>query len=173
MWHSELISRLSPFSTAFFLKGLISHNQISHPQINCLAKVGSWGSGCKNMSIGWSAVLHVQLFNLCLHFWCLGHSKAVRDICFNNTGTQFLSAAYDRYLKLWDSETGEMQILTLTWKTSICCSVQMSHWVFLSLQASASHTSPTGRSRTASSSTLMRTNRISLWRECRIRRLFR
>lgn len=36
----------------------------------------------------------------------LGHSKAVRDICFNNTGTQFLSAAYDRYLKLWDSETG-------------------------------------------------------------------
>lgn len=38
----------------------------------------------------------------------LGHSKAVRDICFNNTGTQFLSAAYDRYLKLWDSETGRL-----------------------------------------------------------------
>ncbi|KAG5846500.1 hypothetical protein ANANG_G00115630 [Anguilla anguilla] len=37
----------------------------------------------------------------------IGHSKAVRDICFNNTGTQFLSAAYDRYLKLWDTETGK------------------------------------------------------------------
>lgn len=37
----------------------------------------------------------------------VGHSKAVRDICFNNAGTQFLSAAYDRYLKLWDTETGE------------------------------------------------------------------
>ncbi|KAG7266398.1 hypothetical protein CRUP_004910 [Coryphaenoides rupestris] len=37
----------------------------------------------------------------------IGHSKAVRDICFNNTGTQFMSAAYDRYLKLWDSETGQ------------------------------------------------------------------
>lgn len=37
----------------------------------------------------------------------LGHSKAVRDICFNNSGTKFLSAAYDRYLKLWDSETGK------------------------------------------------------------------
>uniref|UniRef100_A0A8C1HAY9 Pre-mRNA-processing factor 17 n=1 Tax=Cyprinus carpio carpio TaxID=630221 RepID=A0A8C1HAY9_CYPCA len=37
----------------------------------------------------------------------IGHSKAVRDVCFNNTGTQFLSAAYDRYLKLWDSETGQ------------------------------------------------------------------
>ncbi|XP_073483167.1 pre-mRNA-processing factor 17 isoform X1 [Aquarana catesbeiana] len=37
----------------------------------------------------------------------IGHSKAVRDICYNNSGTQFLSAAYDRYLKLWDSETGQ------------------------------------------------------------------
>uniref|UniRef100_A0AAY5F5Y1 Pre-mRNA-processing factor 17 n=1 Tax=Electrophorus electricus TaxID=8005 RepID=A0AAY5F5Y1_ELEEL len=37
----------------------------------------------------------------------IGHSKAVRDICFNNAGTQFLSAGYDRYLKLWDSETGQ------------------------------------------------------------------
>uniref|UniRef100_A0A8C6T496 Pre-mRNA-processing factor 17 n=1 Tax=Neogobius melanostomus TaxID=47308 RepID=A0A8C6T496_9GOBI len=37
----------------------------------------------------------------------IGHSKAVRDICFNNVGTQFLSAGYDRYLKLWDSETGQ------------------------------------------------------------------
>ncbi|TNM94695.1 hypothetical protein fugu_017454 [Takifugu bimaculatus] len=34
-------------------------------------------------------------------------AKQVRDICFNNTGSQFLSAAYDRYLKLWDSETGK------------------------------------------------------------------
>ncbi|XP_069743686.1 pre-mRNA-processing factor 17 [Narcine bancroftii] len=37
----------------------------------------------------------------------IGHSKAVRDVCFNNEGARFLSAAYDRYLKLWDSETGK------------------------------------------------------------------
>ena len=43
----------------------------------------------------------------------LGHSKAVRDICFNTAGTQFLSAAYDRYLKLWDTETGKCARLTL------------------------------------------------------------
>nr|CAD7403543.1 unnamed protein product [Timema cristinae] len=36
-----------------------------------------------------------------------GHRQAVRDISFNNLGTQFLSAAYDRYIKLWDTETGE------------------------------------------------------------------
>ncbi|XP_042911145.1 pre-mRNA-processing factor 17 isoform X1 [Parasteatoda tepidariorum] len=37
----------------------------------------------------------------------LGHKQAVRDICFNNNGTQFLSAGYDRYVKLWDTETGK------------------------------------------------------------------
>ncbi|XP_028415005.1 pre-mRNA-processing factor 17-like [Dendronephthya gigantea] len=36
-----------------------------------------------------------------------GHSKAVRDICFNNDGSTFLSAAYDRFCKLWDTETGQ------------------------------------------------------------------
>lgn len=37
-----------------------------------------------------------------------GHRQAVRDINFNNSGKQFLSAAYDRYIKLWDTETGQV-----------------------------------------------------------------
>uniref|UniRef100_A0A671X3S8 Pre-mRNA-processing factor 17 n=1 Tax=Sparus aurata TaxID=8175 RepID=A0A671X3S8_SPAAU len=55
-------------------------------------------------------VVCIYLFVICVRcspLSLLGHSKAVRDICYNNTGTQFLSAAYDRYLKLWDSETGQ------------------------------------------------------------------
>ena len=35
-----------------------------------------------------------------------GHTKAVSDICFNASGDQFLSASYDRMIKLWDVETG-------------------------------------------------------------------
>ncbi|KAK5992950.1 Pre-mRNA-processing factor 17 [Cladobotryum mycophilum] len=35
-----------------------------------------------------------------------GHSKSLSDVCFNYNGTQFLSASYDRMMKLWDTETG-------------------------------------------------------------------
>ncbi|KAF9573982.1 hypothetical protein EC968_007668 [Mortierella alpina] len=45
----------------------------------------------------------------------LGHSKAVRDVTFNNDGTKFLSASYDRNMKLWDTETGQC-ISTFTTK---------------------------------------------------------
>lgn len=37
----------------------------------------------------------------------VGHDKPVRDICFSNDGRRFLSAGYDKYVKLWDTETGQ------------------------------------------------------------------
>ena len=36
-----------------------------------------------------------------------GHSAAVRDVQFSNDGKQFLSAGYDRFIRQWDTETGQ------------------------------------------------------------------
>lgn len=53
----------------------------------------------------------LQLWDVYTHQNCLrtfhGHVKAVKDLCFNNDGTQFLSCGYDRQMKLWDTETGQ------------------------------------------------------------------
>jgi len=37
----------------------------------------------------------------------MGHTNAVRDVCFTNDGRHFLSCGYDRYIKKWDTETGQ------------------------------------------------------------------
>ena len=46
-----------------------------------------------------------------------GHSKAVSDITFAPDGKSFLSASYDRYIKLWDTETGACLHTFTTGKT--------------------------------------------------------
>ena len=37
----------------------------------------------------------------------VGHSEGVRAISMRNDGIQFLSSAFDRYVRLWDTETGQ------------------------------------------------------------------
>jgi len=46
-----------------------------------------------------------------------GHTKALTDISFNSGGTKFLSASYDRMIKLWDTETGQCLNKFTTGKT--------------------------------------------------------
>ena len=57
-----------------------------------------------------SCDLH-QLWDVYTHANCLrtfhGHGKAVKDVTFSNDGRRFLSCGYDRYMKLWDTETGQ------------------------------------------------------------------
>lgn len=37
-----------------------------------------------------------------------GHDEAVRSINLSNDGSKFLSSAFDRYVRLWDVETGQV-----------------------------------------------------------------
>ena len=36
-----------------------------------------------------------------------GHNKSVKDITFSHDGKLFLSASYDKWIKLWNTETGQ------------------------------------------------------------------
>jgi pre-mRNA-processing factor 17 len=38
----------------------------------------------------------------------MGHSKGVKDVDFNYDGTQFISCGYDKFIKCWDTETGQV-----------------------------------------------------------------
>lgn len=42
-----------------------------------------------------------------LRSYC-GHTKSITDISFNRDGTQFVSGSFDRSMKVWDTETGQM-----------------------------------------------------------------
>lgn len=50
----------------------------------------------------------------------LGHSKGVRDICFSNDGRRFLSTGYDKNIRLWDTETGQVVQTFNTGKVFYC-----------------------------------------------------
>ncbi|KRZ35659.1 Pre-mRNA-processing factor 17 [Trichinella pseudospiralis] len=50
----------------------------------------------------------------------MGHRMAVRDLSFNNSGTQFLSTSYDRTIKLWDTETGQCKERFTPGKVAYC-----------------------------------------------------
>jgi len=53
----------------------------------------------------------------------MGHAAAVRDVQFQADGARFISCSYDRYLKLWDTETGECITALTNKKLPYCCKI--------------------------------------------------
>ena len=49
-----------------------------------------------------------------------GHTAAVRDVCWNNDGSKFVSCSFDRYLRLWDTFTGECLKVYTTRRVPYC-----------------------------------------------------
>ena len=50
----------------------------------------------------------------------VGHIKGVRDVTFANDGRHFLTCSYDRYIKLWDTETGQV-VAAMSNERVPCC----------------------------------------------------
>jgi pre-mRNA-processing factor 17 len=66
----------------------------------------------------------IKIWDVLTHRKCLrtymGHSKAVKDICFSNDGRKFLSAGFDKVIQLWDTETGKVLKSFTNRKTPFC-----------------------------------------------------
>lgn len=52
-----------------------------------------------------------------------GHTKGVRDIAFNNSGSEFVSAGFDRMCRLWDTETGKCKGRFTTKREPFCVKI--------------------------------------------------
>uniref|UniRef100_A0A6A7G766 Pre-mRNA-processing factor 17 n=2 Tax=Hirondellea gigas TaxID=1518452 RepID=A0A6A7G766_9CRUS len=70
-----------------------------------------WFPGSGHILLSASLDCSLKIWNVNSHRKCLrtinGHLLGIRDITFNNSGSQFLSISYDRWIKLWDTETGK------------------------------------------------------------------
>jgi len=52
---------------------------------------------------------------------CVGHTRGIKDVAFSADGTKFVTASLDRYVKVWDTESGQVIGRFQQEQTPLCC----------------------------------------------------
>lgn len=53
----------------------------------------------------------------------IGHTEAVKDISFSYNGRNFISVGYDKIIRYWDTETGQVLMTFNNKKIPFCCAM--------------------------------------------------
>lgn len=98
--------------------------------VHTLNNVSKKGVQCVKFSPGTGHLLLTAGLDGALKVWrvedkklmrvYLGHTAAVRDVCWNNDGSKFVSCSFDRYIRLWDTFTGECLKVYTTRRVPYC-----------------------------------------------------
>uniref|UniRef100_A0AC34QZ34 Pre-mRNA splicing factor n=1 Tax=Panagrolaimus sp. JU765 TaxID=591449 RepID=A0AC34QZ34_9BILA len=83
-----------------------------------------WLPGSAHLFISCGMDARVKLWEVFGNRKCLqtyvGHKLPVKDVCFNNDGTEFITAGFDNFVKLWDTETGQVKQRFTTGHRAMC-----------------------------------------------------
>ncbi|KAE9554395.1 hypothetical protein FO519_002387 [Halicephalobus sp. NKZ332] len=83
-----------------------------------------WLPGSAHLFLSCGMDARVKLWEVFGNRKCIqtyvGHKLPIKDTCFNNDGTEFITASFDNYVKLWDTETGQVKQRFTTGHRAFC-----------------------------------------------------
>jgi pre-mRNA-processing factor 17 len=83
-----------------------------------------WLPGSAHLFLSCSMDAKVKLWEVYGNRKCIqtyfGHKLPIKDVCFNNDGREFITASFDNYIKVWDTETGQVKHRLTTGHKAFC-----------------------------------------------------
>uniref|UniRef100_A0A0A9VVB6 Pre-mRNA-processing factor 17 n=1 Tax=Lygus hesperus TaxID=30085 RepID=A0A0A9VVB6_LYGHE len=74
----------------------------------------------------------VRLWNVMNQRECIqvynGHNQGIRDMQVTDDGKHFMTVSYDKYVKIWDTETGQVLTRIMEKMPGICCAFHPKRW---------------------------------------------